>query len=133
MLLAFLQAARGRGPLVSTGGNEKLPTPTDTVLCISHTAARAEAAPTTSEPRTTRSEFLARDTPPTRCGGRGWRGFRGRSGCCCINAGQSDLAYVGREYGATGFAKHGSELPRVAFRGLTMSRARLWGGQQKPS
>ena len=60
-------------------------------------------------------------------------GFRGRSGCCCINAGQSDLAYVGREYGATGFAKHGSELPRVAFRGLTMSRARLWGGQQRSS
>ena len=29
---------------------------------------------------------------------------------------------------AAGFAKHGSELPRVAFRGLTMSRARLWGG-----
>ena len=26
---------------------------------------------------------------------------------------------------AAGFAKHGSELPRVAFRGLTMSRARL--------
>lgn len=28
---------------------------------------------------------------------------------------------------AAGFAKHGSELPRVAFRGLTMSRARLLG------
>ena len=61
-----------------------------------------QRAPTTSEPRTTRSDLLARDTPPTRCGGRGWRGFGGRSGCCCINAGQSDLAYVGREYGAIG-------------------------------
>ena len=91
---------RGRG--VSAGGNATLPTPTDTAPCISHTAARAEAAPTTSEPRTTRSKLLARDTPPTRRGGRGWRGFGGRSGCCCINAGQSDLAYVGREYGAIG-------------------------------
>ena len=89
-------------PLGFYRGNEKLPTPTDTALCISHPAARAEAAPTTSEPRTTRSKLLARDTPPTRRGGRGWRGFGGRSGCCCINAGQSDLAYVGREYGAIG-------------------------------
>ena len=92
-----------------------------------------QRAPTTSEPRTTRSDLLARDTPPTRCGGRGWRGFGGRSGCCCINAGQSDGPCVcwkgvwGNRV-AAGFAKHGSELPRVAFRGLTMSRARLWGG-----
>ena len=33
---------------------------------------------------------------------------------------------------AAGFAKHGSELPRVVFRGLTMSRARLWEGNTGP-
>ena len=127
---------RGRG--VSAGGNATLPTPTDTAPCISHAAARAEAALTTSEPRTTRSDRKGLPRPRYAVDAPRWTrvaGFRGSVGVLLYKRGSVGPCVcwkgVWGNRVAAGLAKHGSELPRVAFRGLTMSRARLWGGQHR--